>query len=164
MCTFVPENKTCQFGKAACILDVSRSKNYHAKPSLLLRRLTPFASSLLGTFALSSAEASLYCGEAFVLWGGWGERKRERAGNAVSLFPSFPARFLFLSIIDILMGIPSGSLCGGERYIWQLLKKKKDLKFMRTTSPYLSLNVCAITGSHPMSKLGPVVMEKTCPG
>ena len=55
---------------------------------------------------LSSAEASLYCGEAFVLWGGWGERKRERAGP--------PARFLFLSIIDILMGIPSGSLCGGE--------------------------------------------------
>ena len=33
---------------------------------------------------------------------------------AVSLFPSSPARFLFLSIIDILMGIPSGSLCGGE--------------------------------------------------
>ena len=62
---------------------------------------------------LSSAEASLYCGEAFVLWGGWGERKRERA-PAVSLFPSFPARFLFLSIIDILMGIPSGSLCVGE--------------------------------------------------
>ena len=61
-----------------------------------------------------------------MLWGGWGERKRERAGHdgkgeerreapAVSLFPSFPARFLFLSIIDILMGIPSGSLCGGER-------------------------------------------------
>ena len=34
---------------------------------------------------------------------------------AVSLFPSSPARFLFLSIIDILIGIPSGSLCGGER-------------------------------------------------
>ena len=34
--------------------------------------------------------------------------------SEVSLFPSFPARFLFLSIIDILMGIPSGSLCGGE--------------------------------------------------
>ena len=60
-----------------------------------------------------------------MLWGGWGERKRERAGHdgkgeerreaAVSLFPSSPARFLFLSIIDILMGIPSGSLCGGER-------------------------------------------------
>ena len=33
------------------------------------------------THPLSSAEASLYCGEAFVLWGGWGERKRERAGH-----------------------------------------------------------------------------------
>ena len=58
-----------------------------------------------------------------MLLGGWGERKRERAGHdgkgeerreAVSLFPSSPSRFLFLSIIDILMGIPSGSLCGGE--------------------------------------------------
>ena len=28
-CTFVPENKTCQFGKAACIFDVSTSENYH---------------------------------------------------------------------------------------------------------------------------------------
>ena len=36
-------------------------------------------------------------------------RKKKRARGA------FPARFLFLSIIDILMGIPSGSLCGGER-------------------------------------------------
>ena len=36
--------------------------------------------SRVGT--LSSAEASLYCGEAFVLWGGWGERKRERAAGA----------------------------------------------------------------------------------
>ena len=63
-----------------------------------------------------------------MLWGGWGERKRERAGHdgkgeerreapAVSLFPSFLARFLFLSIIDILMGIPSGSLCGGESVV-----------------------------------------------
>ena len=62
----------------------------------------------------------------FVLWGGWGERKRERAGQdgkgeerreapAVALFPSSPARFPIFSIIDILMGIPSGSLCGGER-------------------------------------------------
>ena len=60
-----------------------------------------------------------------MLWGGWGERKRERAGHdgkgeerreapAVSLFPSSPALSIF-SIIDILMGIPSGSLCGGER-------------------------------------------------
>ena len=53
----------------------------------------------------------------FVLWGGFcvvGRlgRKKKRARGA--LFPSFPARFLLLSIIDILMGIPSGSLCGGE--------------------------------------------------
>ena len=31
--------------------------------------------------SLSSAEASLFYGEAFVLWGGWGESKRERAGH-----------------------------------------------------------------------------------
>ena len=45
----------------------------------------------------------------FVLWGGWGERKRERAGHdgkgeerreapAVSLFPSSPTRFLFFRL------------------------------------------------------------------
>ena len=45
----------------------------------------------------------LCCGEA-------GEKEKGSAR-----FPSSPARFLFLSIIDILMGIPSGSLCGGER-------------------------------------------------
>ena len=43
-------------------------------------------------------------------------RKKKRARGA-PLFPSSPARFLFLSIIDILMGIPSGSLCGGERHL-----------------------------------------------
>ena len=57
--------------------------------------------------SLSSAEASLFYGEAFVLWGGWGESKRERAGH--------DGLGIFFSIIDILMGIPSGSLCGGER-------------------------------------------------
>ena len=31
--------------------------------------------------SLSSSEASLFYGEAFVLWGGWGESKRERAGH-----------------------------------------------------------------------------------
>ena len=45
----------------------------------------------------------------FVLWGGWGERKRERAG-----LPIVPRALSIFSIIDILMGIPSGSLCGGE--------------------------------------------------
>ena len=45
-----------------------------------------------------------------MLWGGWGERKRERAGHygkeeerreaapTVSLFPSSPARFLFFRL------------------------------------------------------------------
>ena len=55
---------------------------------------------------LSSAEASLCCGEA-------GEKEKESARGTMG---RFPARFLFLSIIDILMGIPSGSLCGGESY------------------------------------------------
>ena len=39
------------------------------------------------------------CGEA-------GEKEKEIVPRALSIF----------SIIDILMGIPSGSLCGGERY------------------------------------------------
>ena len=69
-----------------------------------------------GSLALSSAEASLYCGEAFVLRLG---RKKKRARGA--RFPSSPARFLFFSIIDILMGIPSGSLCRGER-VFRVLK------------------------------------------
>ena len=50
------------------------------------------------------------CGEAFVLWGSYkngeaGEKEKESAGHALSIF----------SIIDTLMGIPRGSLCGGER-------------------------------------------------
>jgi len=62
----------------------------------------------------------------FVLWGGWGERKRERAGHdgkrherreasapAFFLFPSLPARFLFFRLL-LFIGIPSESLCGGE--------------------------------------------------
>ena len=46
----------------------------------------------------------------FVLWEGWGGRKRERAGQdgkgeerreapAVALFPSSPARFLFFRLL-----------------------------------------------------------------
>ena len=54
----------------------------------------------------------------FVLWGGWGERKRERAGHdGKGEAPIVPRALSIFSIIDILMGIPSGSLCGGERYI-----------------------------------------------
>ena len=40
-------------------------------------------------------------------------RKKKRARGA--RWEGGRERFLFLSIIDILMGIPSGSLCGGER-------------------------------------------------
>ena len=39
-----------------------------------------------------------------MLWGGWGERK------------SVPRALSIFSIIDILMGIPSWSLCGGESF------------------------------------------------
>ena len=97
-----------------------------------------------------------------MLWGGWGERKRERAGHdgkgeerreapAVSLFPSFPARFLFLSIIDILMGIPSGSLCGGESDQKEMVRSEywitetKMAAFSRFTSRHVrNVFICVI--------------------
>ena len=89
-----------------------------------------------GSSSLSSAEASLYRTE------GWREGKRNRAGvngkgkkpsssllrksgailNALygrgsPIFPySYrPPRVFYFSIIAIFIGIPSGSLCGGER-------------------------------------------------
>ena len=52
---------------------------------------------------LSSAEASLYCGEAFVLWGGWGERKRERAGHRP------PRAFYFCRLLIFWWGYPAGA-------------------------------------------------------
>ena len=63
---------------------------------------SPLRTSLLrrGLFVL--------CG-SFCVVGRLGRKKKGARGA------SSPARFLFLSIIDILMGIPSGSLCGGER-------------------------------------------------
>ena len=65
---------------------------------------------------------SLHRRGLFVSWGGWGERKRERARHdgkgkerreapAFSLFPFSRAHFLIFPIIAILIGIPSGSLC-----------------------------------------------------
>ena len=68
---------------------------------------------------LSSAEASLCCGEAGEkekerALGMMGRGKREEPFPAISLFPSSPARFLFFSIIAIFIGIPSKSLCEGE--------------------------------------------------
>ena len=54
----------------------------------------------------------------FVLWRGWWERKREHAGHTgKGEVPIVPRALSIFSIIDILMGIPSGSLCGGERFI-----------------------------------------------
>ena len=60
----------------------TRKRGAGERPRPLARA---FSRGLLRS-PLSSAEASLYCREAFVLWGGWGERKRERAGHAP--FPS----------------------------------------------------------------------------
>ena len=69
--------------------------------------------------SLESYWAVLSCGSLlrrglFVLWGGWGERKRERAGHDGFPLSIVPRALSIFSIIDILMGIPSGSLCGGE--------------------------------------------------
>ena len=63
-----------------------------------------------------------------MLWGGWGERKIERAGHdgkgeeRTEDFRLFPLpiapralSIFFFSIIAIFIEIPSGSLCGGER-------------------------------------------------
>ena len=71
------------------------------------------------SFSLASAEASLYRREA-------GERKKESARGTMGrgkrrseVFPSShrtPRAFYFL-IIAIFIRIPSGSLCGEERFI-----------------------------------------------
>ena len=59
-------------------LEVKRDLGNRASPVNRAHMKRP-SDSIVGT--LSSAEASLYCGEAFVWWGGWGERKRERPGH-----------------------------------------------------------------------------------
>jgi len=59
-----------------------------------------------------------------VLWGGWGERKRERAGHDGKgeerrEAPSShrpPHTYYFFDYSYIFIGIPSGSLCGGESH------------------------------------------------
>ena len=58
-----------------------------------------------------------------MLWGGRGERKRERAGHdGKEPFPSShrPPRAFYFFDYFTLMRIPSGSLCGGERCIAKL--------------------------------------------
>ena len=62
----------------------------------------------------------------FVLWGGWGERKRERAGHdrkgkerrdfRLVPFPIFPRALSIFPIIANFIGIPSRSLSGGESH------------------------------------------------
>ena len=83
--------------------------------SALLNQATAW-SFASGT--LSSAEDSLCCGEA-------GEKEKERArgtmgrgkrGSRRFPLPIVPRALSSFSIIDILMGIPSGSLCGGESF------------------------------------------------
>ena len=78
--------------------------------------LWPFLISETGLKFLIWTQGKIHPGNSllrrglFVLWGGWGERKRERT---FSLFPSSTARFQFFDYC-YFKGIPSGSLCGGE--------------------------------------------------
>ena len=70
----------------------------------------------------------------FVLWGDWGDRKRERTGHdgkrkerreapAFSLFPSSPAHFLFFRLLlSFFIGILTGSFYGGERRWFKLYR------------------------------------------
>ena len=81
---------------------------------------------------LSSAEASLCCGEA-------GEKEKESARGTM-----VPRALSIFSIIDILMGIPSGSLCGGERkglvtfWAWRQILTTKSVKKNSRHSSYLT--------------------------
>ena len=60
------------------------------------------------------------------MWGGWGERKRERAGHdrkgkerrdfCLVPFPIFPRALSIFPIIANFIEIPSWSLCGGESH------------------------------------------------
>ena len=75
--------------------------------------------SFIKAVTVSSAESSLCCGEAGekkkkARGARWEGERKKRGLPAFSLFPSSPTLFLF-SIIAIFIGIPSGSLCRGER-------------------------------------------------
>ena len=71
-----------------------------------------------GTETLSSAEASLCCGEA-------GDKEKERARGttgrekrgAIFLLPIVRRALSIFSIIAIFIEISSGNLCGGGRYL-----------------------------------------------
>ena len=73
-----------------------------------------------GTETLSSAEASLCCGEAGEKEKrGRGARREERKEKrgAFFLLPIVPRALSIFSIIAIFVEISSGNLCGGERYL-----------------------------------------------
>ena len=114
----------------------TRKRGAGERPRPLARA---FSRGLLRS-PLSSAEASLYCREAFVLWGGWGERKRERAGHdgkgeerreapAVSLFPSSPARFLFFRLLIFSWGYPAGASAEERAPLAQIGELARRLAF-----------------------------------
>ena len=84
------------------------------RQTLYGNRATKQTASSFAVLPLSPAEAALRCREV------GGERKRERAGHdekekerreapAFSLFPSFPARFLFFRLLLFLLGCLAGA-------------------------------------------------------
>ena len=92
------------------------------------------------SFSLASAEASLYRREV-------GEREKESARGTMGrekrrsqVFPSShrPPRAFCFSVIAIFIGIPSGSLCGEERFILSC-KSFKILFLRRSSDAELSL-------------------------
>ena len=94
----------------------SFSTQTQIKKEFIQDRLVTRAST-----SLSSAETSWCCGEAGEkekesARARWEGEREKRGSRTFSLFPSFPAHFLFFSIIAIFIGIPSGSLCGGESF------------------------------------------------
>ena len=84
-----------------------------------IRNIEPSYVLKNSSFSLASAEASLCRREA-------GEREKESARGTMGrekrrseVFPSShrPPRSFYFSKIVIFIGIPSGSLCGEERFI-----------------------------------------------
>ena len=71
------------------------------------------------SFSLASAEASLYRREAVERKkeSAWGTMGREKRRSEVFSSSHRPPRAFYFSIIAIFIGIPSGSLCGEDRFI-----------------------------------------------
>ena len=69
--------------------------------------------------SLASAEASLYRREAVERKkeSAWGTMGREKRRSEVFSSSHRPPRAFYFSIIAIFIGIPSGSLCGEDRFI-----------------------------------------------